>query len=104
MKEHKGIMLALGGSAVVADIVQYAFNVGDIDTYLSSEIKGTARNKTRQYDDFTRNIKNKNGGTIYSFASVDELKDLIKKNNPEIFIPDSRKFKYRVSRKSEMEH
>ena len=104
MKEHKGIMLALGGSAVVADIVQYAFNVGNIDTYLSSEIKGTARNKTRQYDDFTRNIKNKNGGTIYSFASVDELKDLIKKNNPEIFIPDSRKFKYRVSRKSEMEH
>lgn len=103
MKEHKGLMLALGGSAVVADIVQYAFNVGDIDTYLSSEIKGTARNKTRQYDDFTRNIKSKNGSTIYSFATVDEFKDLLKENNPEIFIPDKRKFKYRVTKKSEIE-
>lgn len=96
MKEHNGIMMAFGGSAVVADIVQYAFNVGNIDTYLSSEIKGTARNKTRQYDDFTRNIKSKNGGSIYSFATVDEFKKLLKENNPEIF-PAKKRFKYRVN-------
>ena len=86
MKEHNGIMLALGGSAVVADMVQYAFNVGDIDIYLSSEIKGTARNKTRQYTDFTRNRKNITGGSIYSFVSTDEFEQLLVKNNPEILI------------------
>lgn len=96
MKDHNGIMMAFGGSAVVADIVQYAFNVGNIDTYLSSEIKGTARNKTRQYDDFTRNIKSKNGGSIYSFATVDEFKKMLKENNPEIFSAKKR-FKYRVN-------
>jgi len=86
MKDHNGIMLALGGSAVVADMVQYAFNVGNIDIYLSSEIKGTARNKTRQYTDFTRNRKNKDGGSIYSFASCEEFKKLIEEMNPEILV------------------
>lgn len=85
MKDHNGIMLAIGGSAVVADMVQYAFNVGDIDIYLSSEIKGTARNKTRQYTDFTRNRKSKSGGSIYSFATPEEFNKLIKEMNPEFF-------------------
>ncbi len=91
MNEHNGIMMAFGGSAVVADIVQYAFNVGNIDTYLSSEIKGTARNKTRQFDDFTRNLKNETGGSIYSFATVKEFKELLENNNPEIFLDKTKK-------------
>lgn len=98
MKEHNGIMMAFGGSAVVADIVQYAFNVGNIDTYLSSEIKGTARNKTRQYDDFTRNIKSENGGSIYSFATVEEFKELLEKNNPEIFLDKTKKREIGIER------
>ena len=65
-------------------MVQYAFNVGDIDIYLSSEIKGTARNKTRQYTDFTRNRKNTIGGSIYSFSSVEEFIELVKNKNPEV--------------------
>ena len=84
MKEHNGIMVAMGGSAVVADMVQYSFNVGDIDIYLSSEIKGTARNKTRQYTDFTRNRKNEVGGSIYSFVTEDEFEKLVEEKNPEI--------------------
>lgn len=94
MKDHKGIMIALGGSAVVADMVQYAFNVGDIDIYLSSEIKGTARNKTRQYSDFTRNRKNNVGGTIYSFATVEEFKKLVKENNENILINRKRRYTF----------
>ena len=97
MKEHKGLMVALGGSAVVADIVQYAFNVGDIDIYLSSEIKGTARNKTRQYTDFTRNRKNNVGGTIYSFATIEEFKKILNENNQDILINRKRKFHYTVN-------
>ena len=85
MKEHNGIMVAMGGSAVVADMVQYSFNVGDIDIYLSSEIKGTARNKTRQYTDYTRNRKNPTGGSIYIFGSAKECKSLLTEKNPEIF-------------------
>ena len=86
MKEHNGVMLALGGSAVVADMVQYAFNVGDIDIYLSSQIKGTARNKTRQYTDFTRNRKNHLGGSIFSFENSKEFEKLISEMNPELFV------------------
>ena len=85
MKEHNGIMVAMGGSAVVADMVQYSFNVGDIDIYLSSEIKGTARNKTRQYTDYTRNRKKPIGGSIYIFGSAKEFKSLLAEKNPEIF-------------------
>lgn len=84
MKEHNGIMVAMGGSAVVADMVQYSFNVGDIDIYLSSEIKGTARNKTRQYTDYTRNRKNPTGGSIYIFGDAEEFKSLLAEKNPEI--------------------
>lgn len=97
MKEHNGVMLALGGSAVVADMVQYAFNVGDIDIYLSSQIKGTARNKTRQYTDFTRNRKNHLGGSIFSFENYEEFEKLISEMNPELFVN-------RRGRGEQMEH
>ena len=86
MKEHKGLMVALGGSAVVADMVQYAFNAGNIDIYLSSEIKGTARNKTRQYTDYNRNRRNKAGASVFSFNSTKMFSELISKNNPEVLV------------------
>lgn len=87
LKEYAGTIVASGGSAVVADLLQYAYNKGNINIFLNLLAKGTARNKTRQID------------SCFTFETAEQFERIIKEKVPEIFYD-----KRSESRRGSLEH
>ena len=73
LRERNGHMIAIGGGAIVEDMIQRAHNLG-VDMHLMDGPEGGSTNKSRSL-----------AGNDYSFQTVEEMLTRIFSKNPEMF-------------------
>lgn len=74
--ERNGYMIALGGGAIVSDMIQRAHNLG-VDMHLMDGPKGASTDKCKSLK-----------GNDYGFKDVGELLTRLYERNPEMFLRD----------------
>lgn len=72
---RNGCMIALGGGAIVSDMIQRSHNIG-VDMHLMDGPYGASTDKSRALD-----------GNGYSFETPEDLIQRLYSKNPELFLP-----------------
>lgn len=76
-RKRNGSVIAIGGGAVVSNVIQRAHNLGDVDLHLMDGPKGASTDESRSL-----------AGNGYSFKTIEELLQRLYTKNPNMFVKD----------------